>query len=134
MLFYFYAHSLFSTNERGVRICGAGSCPTWNYAFESNITEEYNWFTFSGTIPMTLFYVCLAVIALVLSCLSQHVDTNFKYENFKGIADTLLLASPMAYFIGSEQAYLIGGFTRVSNNLTHSFSQIPWLTQFRIVD
>ncbi|XP_031635699.1 uncharacterized protein LOC116348739 [Contarinia nasturtii] len=104
--------SLFNTNERGVRICGAGSCPTWNRAFESNVTEEYNWFTFSGTIPMTLFYIILAAIALGLACLSQQVDTTFKYENFKMITDTLLLASPMAYFIGTEQGYVLGGFTR----------------------
>lgn len=114
--------SLFNTNERGVRICGAGSCPTWNaQAFESNVTEEYNWFTFSGTIPMTLLYITLAVIALILASLSQQVDNSFKYENFKGITDTLLLASPMAFFIGTEQGYVIGGFTRVSN-LTRSFS------------
>lgn len=105
--------SLFNTNERGVRICGAGSCPTWNLAFENNGTEDYSWFTFSGTIPMTLMYVALAVIALFLTCLSQQVDNTFKYDNFKGITDTLLLACPMAYFIGTEQAYVIGGFTRV---------------------
>lgn len=114
--------SLFNTNERGVRICGSGSCPTWNRAFERNVTEEYNWFTFSGTIPMTLFYVALAVIALVLACLSQQVDSTFKYDNFKGIVDTLLLASPMAFFIGTEQGYVIGGFTRVSN--FHTSTQV----------
>lgn len=114
--------SVFNTNERGVRICGAGSCPTWNHAFENNGTEEYNWFTFSGTIPMTLFYVSLAAIALFLSCLSQQVDNTFKYEHFKGITDTLLLASPMAYFIGTEQAYMLGGFTRVSHSTCLLFS------------
>lgn len=113
--------SLFNTNERGVRICGAGSCPTWNRAFESNVTEEYKWFTYNGTITMTLLYVILAVIALVLATLSQQVDNTFKYENFKGIADTFLLASPMAFFIGTEQGYVTGGFTRVSN-LTRSIS------------
>lgn len=111
---------LFNTNERGVRICGAGSCPTWNQAFDSNATEEYNWFTFSGTIPMTLFYVALAAIALLLTCLSQQIDITFKYENYKGIMDTLLLACPMAFFIGTEQGYVIGGFTRVSCYLTRS--------------
>lgn len=108
--------SLFNTNERGIRICGVGSCPTWNRAFESNVTEEYNFqFTFSGTIPMTLFYIILAAFALILTCLSQKVDNTFKYEHFKGITDTLLLAGPMMLFIGTEQGYVIGGFTRVSN-------------------
>lgn len=116
--------------QRGVRICGAGSCPTWNArAFESNVTEEYNWFTFSGTIPITLLYVILASIALVLASLSQQVDSTFKYEHFRGVADTLLLASPMAFFIGTEQGYVIGGFTRVSNSTRFQFPQFllkPW--------
>lgn len=107
--------SLYNTNERGIRICGAGSCPTWNYSpFDGNITEEYNWFTFSGTIPMTVFYLLLALLALTLACLSQQVDNTLKYESIKGITDTLLFAGPMAYFIGTEQGYVLGGFTRVS--------------------
>lgn len=105
--------SLYNTNERGIRICGAGSCPTWNY-HDTNTTEEYNWFTYSGTIPMTIFYLLLALVALTLSCLSQQVDNTLKYENIKGITDTLLFACPMAYFIGTEQGYVLGGFTRVS--------------------
>lgn len=108
--------SLFNTNERGIRVCGADSCPTWNPVFESNnITTSYDKFTFSGTVPLTLFYVSLAVIALILTCFSQQFDNTFKYEHFKGVTDTLLLASPMAYFIGTEQGYVIGGFTRVSH-------------------
>lgn len=111
--------SLFNTNENGDRICGAGSCPIWNREFEKNATEEYNWFTYSGTIPMTLVYIVLAVIALVLVCLSQQYDSTFKYDNFKRIHDTLILAGPMAFFIGTEQAYVIGGFTRVSKSYSH---------------
>lgn len=106
--------SLFNTDEHGDRICGASSCPIWNREFENtNSTEEYDWFRFSGTIPMTLVYIVLGVIALVLVCLSHQYDSTFKYDNFKRIHDTLLLASPMAFFIGIEQAYVIGGFTRV---------------------
>lgn len=107
--------SLYNRNERGIRICGAGSCPTWNYSpFDGNITEEYDWFTFSGTIPMTVFYLLLALLALTLACLTQQVDNTLKYESIKGITDTLLFAGPMAYFIGTEQGYVLGGFTRVS--------------------
>lgn len=123
--------SLFNTNERGVRICGASSCPTWSPVFESNVTALYNKFTFPGTIPMTLFYAAFAAIALILTCSSQQFDNAFKYEKFKGITDTLLLAGPMAYFIGTEQGYVIGGFTRVSK-LTHlhlSYIQFVILSQ-----
>lgn len=111
--------SLYNTNERGIRICGAGSCPTWNFkSFDGNITEEYNWFTYSGTIPMTLFYFMLALVALTLSCLSQPVDNALKFENVKRFKDTLVCAGPMAYFIGTEQGYVLGGFTRVSLHFT----------------
>lgn len=106
---------LFNINERGDRICGADSCPIWNQEIETNSTEKYEWFTFSGTMPIMLVYILLAVIAFVLACLSQQYDNTFKYDNFKRIHDTLLFASPMAFFIGCEQAYVIGGFTRVSN-------------------
>lgn len=106
--------SLFDTNEHGVRICGAGSCPMWaDAAIEWNRTTEYNWFNSSGTITLTLFFIALALIAIALSCFSQHADNTFKYGHFKGITDTILLASPMAYFIGTEQGYVLGGFTRV---------------------
>lgn len=107
--------SLYNTNEHGARICGAGSCPTWNEEmFNRNETEEYSWFTYNGTIPMTVFYLLFAVMALILGCLSQQVDNTTKMENYKGVIDTLLFAGPLAYFIGTEQAYVLGGFTRVS--------------------
>lgn len=110
--------SLFNTNERGDRICGADSCPIWNREFETkNATEEYDWFTFSGTIPMTVVYIVLAIAALILVCLSHQYDSTFKYDNYKRVHDTLLFASPMAFFIGTEQGYLFGGFTRVSKML-----------------
>lgn len=107
--------SLFNTNEHGIRICGAGSCPTWyDNPIELNRTEEYSWFTYSGTITLTLFFIAFALFAIVLSCLSQHGDNTFKYGHFKTITDTILFASPLAYFIGTEQGYVLGGFTRVN--------------------
>lgn len=107
--------SLYNTNEHGARICGAGSCPTWNEeVYSGNETEEYSWFTYNGTIPMTVFYLLLTVLALILGCWSQQVDNTMKMENYKGVVDTLLFAGPLAYFIGTEQAYVLGGFTRVS--------------------
>lgn len=111
--------SLFNRNEHGIRICGIGSCPIWNEKiYSTNNTIEYDWFTYNGTIPMTIFYLLLTIIALILTCLSQHVDNTMKNENYKGIRDTLIFAGPMAYFVGTEQAYVLGGFTRVSFYLT----------------
>lgn len=107
--------SLFNTNERGIRICGAGSCPTWNQmAIASNKQENYSWFIYSGTIPMNVVYIGLASIALIFSIISQKIGIPLNFEDFRGMTDTLLFAGPMAYFIGTEQGYVLGGFTRVS--------------------
>lgn len=106
--------SLFNTNERGIRICGAGSCPTWNQmAFESNKHENYS-FIYSGTVSMTVVYIGLASIALIFTIISHQIEIPFSFEDFRGMTDTLLFAGPMAYFIGTEQGYVLGGFTRVS--------------------
>lgn len=107
--------SLFNTNERGIRICGAGSCPTWNQmAFESNKQENYSWFIYSGTIAIIVVYIGLALIASIFTIISQQIEIPFSFEDFRGMTDTLLFAGPMAYFIGTEQGYVLGGFTRVS--------------------
>lgn len=115
-------NSMFNQNERGMRICGSGSCPSWDFeTIEVNATEEYNWFRYSDTVPITVIYLMFGIAALTLACLSQPVDNTLKYENKKSITDTLLLAGPMAYFIGTEQGYVLGDFTRVS--LYRSFTQ-----------
>lgn len=116
--------SLFNTNERGIRICGAGSCPTWNQmAFESNQQENYQ-FSYSGMIPMTAVYIGLALIALIFTIISQQIEILFSFEDFRGMTDTLLFAGPMAYFIGTEQGYVLGGFTRVSATKFHYNNKI----------
>lgn len=108
--------NLYEKNERGLRICGADSCPIWNLkSFDTNRSEEYNWFTYSGTIPMTIVYLVFAIVAFILTYLMQHVDNTFRLENFKCVFDTFIFAAPLAFFIGIEQAYVLGGFTRVSS-------------------
>ena len=107
--------TMFNTNEHGERICGAGSCPVWNYeTLHVNATEINGFFEHSGTLSITVFYLMLAVAAVTLAYLSQPVDSTVKYDSVKGMTDTLLLAAPMAYFIGTEQSYVLGGFTKVS--------------------
>lgn len=119
-------NSMYDTNEHGARICGSDACPAWkfdtNMINNENGTDQSaifnsNLYRPSDTIPITIVYLLLAIVALIFSCISQQVDNTLRYENKKSVRDTLLLAGPMAYFIGSEQGYMLGDFTRVSVGL-----------------
>lgn len=109
--------NMFNMNEHGKRICGVDSCPVQRYygAVEHNYSSSLSQLdTYPGTMPIIGVYVLLAVIALTLTCLSQQVDNTFKCDRVRGMTDTLLFAGPMAYFIGTEQAYVLGDFMKVS--------------------
>lgn len=109
--------NMFNMNEHGKRICGVDSCPVQRYygAVEYNYSSSLSQSdSYPGTMPIIGVYVLLAVIALTLTFLSQQVDNTFKCDRVKGMTDTLLFAGPMAYFIGTEQAYVLGDFMKVS--------------------
>lgn len=109
--------SMFNMNEHGKRICGVDSCPVQRnhaaieYNYSSNVIQLE---TYPGTMPIIGLYMLLALIALTVTCLSQKVDNTFKCDRIRGMTDTLLFAGPMAYFIGTEQAYVLGDFMKVS--------------------
>lgn len=108
--------SMFNMNEHGKRICGVDSCPVHRYygAVEHNYSTSLSQLdTYPGTMPIIGVYVLLALIALTLTGLSQQVDNTFKCDRVRGMTDTLLFAGPMAYFIGTEQAYVLGDFMKV---------------------
>lgn len=142
--------TMFNTNEQGERICGADLCPVWIYYREINYTtftssSSINSVqtniatptilnaTINGTIPLIIVYAIFAIIAIILSCLSQKMDNNFKSvgssgggnsasgggvaDSIKSITDTLMLAGPMSFFIGTEQAYVLADFTKVSGKI-----------------
>ncbi|KAG4071375.1 hypothetical protein HA402_004079 [Bradysia odoriphaga] len=103
--------TFYEINEQGQRICGADSCPVW---VEFNYTESIGTVgaQYNSTMPLIIAYMTLAIIALTLTCLSQQIDNSFKCESIKGMTDTLLYAGPMSFFIGTEQGYMLGDFTK----------------------
>lgn len=108
----------YNHNEHGERICGADLCPIWQITIDQTInTTFYDSFiresTGKGGTALIIIYMVLAFISLGLACLTGRIDTTFRNERIKGMTDTLLFAGPMAYFIGTEQAYMLGDFTRV---------------------
>lgn len=106
--------SMFNMNEHGKRICGVDSCPVHYGAVEHNYSSSLSQLdTYPGTMPIIGIYILLALIALTLTGLSQQVDNTFKCDRVRGMTDTVLFAGPMAYFIGTEQAYVLGDFMKV---------------------
>lgn len=115
-------NSMYDTNERGNRICGSDACPAWKFEMiNDNGTDIHNWYRYADTIPITVVYFILAMIALTCTSIAQQVDNSLRYESKKSVRDTLLLAGPMAYFIGTEQGYVLGDFTRVSLHYMFTF-------------
>lgn len=131
--------TMFNANEQGERICGADLCPVWIYYTEINYTSSSSFAmdsvatnsfpptiatsnaTINGTMPLVIVYTIFAIVALALSYLSHKIDSNFKYGTTnsgnvteKCITDTLMFAGPLSYFIGTEQAYMLADFTKVS--------------------
>ncbi|KAH8416512.1 hypothetical protein KR222_006915 [Zaprionus bogoriensis] len=125
----------YNRNEHGERICGADMCPLhettaaffWSGGVGIDVDGNNNNNTpsiFAGFIEsgsraggqsLLWLYVLLSLIALFLSVLQgrQVPPTGGRHERVaKDVTDTLLFAGPLAYFVGTEQGYMLGDFLR----------------------
>lgn len=107
---------MFNVNGHGERICGADACPVsmYNYAndlWNVSLTSEFE--SHPGSTPLVLAYLVIGLAALIITCMQQPIDNTFREDEARGWTDTLLLAGPIAYFIGTEQGYMLGDFTKV---------------------
>lgn len=131
----------YDTNNHGERICGAASCPVWwspplppsaTFVSTINVTGSSgaSWqlpaaprgssMRLQGTI---LMYLILGVLAAALTvCIGQFANKknlghsqHHHYNSVPGLVDTLFFAGPMAYFIGTEQGYILSDFLKVSS-------------------
>jgi len=120
----------YNRNEHGDRICGADMCPlrvqsllAGGWANGSSIPSSI----YAGFIEseprvagqsLLWLYVLFAVISLVLSLVIMvdkvQATGSSRPERLRdvSITDTLLFAGPLAYFVGTEQAYMLGDFLR----------------------
>ncbi|XP_036227183.2 protein unc-93 homolog A [Bactrocera oleae] len=114
----FYYH-----NEHGERICGADMCPVWhqdntfddtsNGTNETIYTQFINERSTGGGITLISTYLLFTLAAAALSFFGGRIQGTFRRDvHIKGVTDTLLFAGPMAYFVGTEQAYMLGDFLR----------------------
>lgn len=117
---------MFNVDAHGARICGADACPrvdVWwlaevlatNASSLAAAWERPRVDSHAGATPLMLAFLVLAVAALVLTACSSNVDNTFKRATggARSWTDTIMFAGPMAYFIGTEQAYVLGDFTKV---------------------
>ncbi|KAM8721711.1 hypothetical protein ACLKA7_007562 [Drosophila subpalustris] len=119
----------YNRNEHGERICGADMCPLQ----QSQLRSQLSWSTDNGTSSVSIYtgfiesssraggqsllwlYVALSLVALLLSLIQgrQGLVTGSRQERVaKDVTDTLLFAGPLAYFVGTEQSYMLGDFLR----------------------
>lgn len=110
-------NTMFNTNGHGERICGADACPVsmLNYAAELfNDSRTTQLESHPGSTPLVLVYLAIGLVALLLTAMQQHIDNMFREDKARGLTDTLMFAGPLAYFIGTEQGYVLGDFTKVN--------------------
>ncbi|XP_062564314.1 uncharacterized protein LOC134227087 [Armigeres subalbatus] len=109
-----FPYSTFQTNDYGERICGSHMCPVWdrNIPINSSAINSFSLQSYTGTIPLMGLYLICAVIALTVTGLTSDIEHNVKFDSFRKMSDTLLFAGPMAYFIGTEQGYMLADFMK----------------------
>ncbi|XP_001355237.2 protein unc-93 homolog A [Drosophila pseudoobscura] len=129
----------FNRNEHGERICGADMCPLrvqtplvadWANGSGSSFTQRSIYVGFiesgarAGGQSLLWLYVLFSLVSLILSLVavvgrahgaafmgSSRQERSLGLRDVS-ITDTLLFAGPLAYFVGTEQAYMLGDFLR----------------------
>ncbi|XP_065365911.1 uncharacterized protein LOC135958895 [Calliphora vicina] len=128
-----FKSEFYNLDEHGNRICGADMCPLWHndlqaegYAGNETIYSSFiNEKPREGSFTLIVVYLVFTMLALVFSILVGKIQATFRHERIKGITDTLLFAGPLAYFIGTEQAYILSDFLRAFVSCSLGISMVP---------
>ncbi|XP_030568311.1 protein unc-93 homolog A [Drosophila novamexicana] len=125
----------YNRNEHDERICGADMCPLQllQLNWPANSTRSiYAGFIESGDRAggqsLLWLYELLSLLALMLSMLQGRrlLAVAGRHERVvKDATDTLLFAGPLAYFVGTEQGYMLGDFLRAFVSCSLGISMIP---------
>uniref|UniRef100_A0A1B0BFV0 Protein unc-93 homolog A n=1 Tax=Glossina palpalis gambiensis TaxID=67801 RepID=A0A1B0BFV0_9MUSC len=108
-----YSNEYYILNEHGTRICGADQCPIWHFDINQTLyTPFIKESARAGGSILIIIYLILAAISLLLTILMGKIQATFRHERLKGITDSLLFAGPLAYFVGTEQGYILSDFLR----------------------
>ncbi|XP_055639392.1 uncharacterized protein LOC129777248 isoform X2 [Toxorhynchites rutilus septentrionalis] len=109
-----FPYSTFQVNDHGERICGSHLCPVWdrNIPINSSVLNTFSLQNDTGTTPLMGIYLIIGVVALTITGFTTDIELNVKFDSIRKMSDTLLFAGPMAYFIGTEQGYMLADFMK----------------------
>lgn len=127
----YYSDEPIENSVMDQKLCGIHFCPGWDltticqpplndYNVEKNETQAINGnnliltVTNFGQIELLGVFLGMSIIALLLICLIGTIENNMRVESLRCLSDTVIFAGPMAYFIGTEQGYMLADYTTVS--------------------
>uniref|UniRef100_A0A6E8V3R5 Uncharacterized protein n=2 Tax=Anopheles coluzzii TaxID=1518534 RepID=A0A6E8V3R5_ANOCL len=110
-----FPYSMFQTNDYGERICGSHLCPVWDRNVPINSSALENQLKlrgYTGATPLMGIYLVFGVLAFTVTAFTTDIEFNVKFDSIRRMSDTLLFAGPLAYFVGTEQAYMMADFMK----------------------
>uniref|UniRef100_A0A182MAR1 Major facilitator superfamily associated domain-containing protein n=1 Tax=Anopheles culicifacies TaxID=139723 RepID=A0A182MAR1_9DIPT len=110
-----FPYSMFQTNDYGERICGSHLCPVWDRNVPVNSSALENQLKlqgYTGATPLMCIYLVFGVLAFTVTAFTTDIEFNVKFDSIRRMSDTLLFAGPLAYFVGTEQAYMMADFMK----------------------
>ncbi|XP_058119193.1 uncharacterized protein LOC131288148 [Anopheles ziemanni] len=110
-----FPYSMFQTNDYGERICGSHLCPVWDRNIPVNssaLGNEMKLQGYTGATPLMGIYLVFGVLAFIVTAFTTEIEFNVKFDSIRRMSDTLLFAGPLAYFVGTEQAYMMADFMK----------------------
>uniref|UniRef100_A0A182RXI5 Uncharacterized protein n=1 Tax=Anopheles funestus TaxID=62324 RepID=A0A182RXI5_ANOFN len=110
-----FPYSMFQTNDYGERICGSHLCPVWDRNVPVNSSALENQLKlqgYTGATPLMCIYLVFGVLAFAVTAFTTDIEFNVKFDSIRRMSDTLLFAGPLAYFVGTEQAYMMADFMK----------------------
>ncbi|XP_050071868.1 uncharacterized protein LOC126559738 [Anopheles maculipalpis] len=110
-----FPYSMFQTNDYGERICGSHLCPVWDKNVPVNSSALENQLKlqgYTGATPLMCVYLVFGVLAFTVTAFTTDIEFNVKFDSIRRMSDTLLFAGPLAYFVGTEQAYMMADFMK----------------------
>lgn len=125
----YYSDEPFENSMMDQKLCGIHFCPGWDLTSITQPTYEYNVggndtsggsnsnvilaSTNFGQIELLGVFLGMSIVALLLICLIGTIENNMRVETLRCLSDTVIFAGPMAYFIGTEQGYMLADYTTV---------------------
>ncbi|XP_049537069.1 uncharacterized protein LOC125951956 [Anopheles darlingi] len=110
-----FPYSMYEMNDNGERICGSHLCPVWDRNIPVNgstVESDAKSRGYTGAVQLMGVYLVFGVLAFLVTAFTADYEFNVKFDSIRRMSDTLLFAGPLAYFVGTEQAYMMADFMK----------------------